>query len=64
MPQVARTVGNVAVRSHTFRFISPVLTEAYGIPNPCTTCHTDESNEWALDELRRWPSISPWRLGG
>ena len=64
MPQVARTVGNVAVRSHTFRFISPVLTEAYGIPNPCTTCHPEESNEWALEELRRWPSVSPWRIGG
>jgi predicted CXXCH cytochrome family protein len=63
MPPVARTVGDVYVRSHTFRFISPTLTEQYGIPNPCTSCHTDESNEWALEELRNWPSISPWRIG-
>ncbi len=64
MPEIARTVGDVSVRSHTFRFNSPVLTEQYGIANPCTSCHTDETNEWALTELRNWPSVSPWRVGG
>lgn len=66
MPPIARTVGDVHVRSHTFRFISPTLTERYGIPNPCTSCHehAEESNEWALEELRNWPSVSPWRVGG
>jgi predicted CXXCH cytochrome family protein len=64
MPPIARTVGNVMVRSHTFRFISPALTERYGVPNPCTTCHTDRSTEWALEALADWPAFSPWRVGG
>ncbi len=62
MPQIARTVGNVNVRSHTFRFVSPADTERYGVPNPCTSCHADETNAWALAELRRWPQVSPWRV--
>jgi predicted CXXCH cytochrome family protein len=62
MPAVARTVGDVSVRSHTFKFISPVATERYGMPNPCTTCHVDRTNQWAIDELSRWPGVSPWRV--
>ena len=62
MPEIARTVDDVNVRSHTFRFISPALTEAYGIPNPCTSCHTDETDEWALQQLTNWPTVSPWRM--
>ena len=55
-------LGDVNVRSHTFRFVSPADTERYGVPNPCTSCHTDETNEWALEELRAWPHVSPWRV--
>ena len=62
MPNIARTVGDVNVRSHTFRFISPAATEKYGIPNPCTTCHTDMTNEEASGQLANWGSISPWRV--
>ena len=62
MPQIARTVGNVNVSSHTFKFISPLDTERYGVPNPCTSCHADETNEWALAELRTWPHVSSWRV--
>ncbi len=62
MPEIARTVGDVNVRSHTFRFVSPADTERYGVPNPCTSCHTDETDAWALDELRTWPHVSPWRV--
>jgi len=62
MPLTARTVGNVSVRSHTFKFISPVATERYGVPNPCTSCHTDRSNQWAIDALKQWPSASAWRV--
>lgn len=62
MPQIARTVGNVSVRSHTFRFISPSDSEKYGVPNPCTSCHTEMSNEDAGRELRNWGTISPWRV--
>jgi predicted CXXCH cytochrome family protein len=63
MPLNARTVGNVNVRSHTFRFVSPAMTEQYGVPNPCTSCHEDQTNEWALEHLRDWPAFSPWRTG-
>ena len=62
MPSIARTVGTVNVRSHTFKFVTPTMTEQYGIPNPCTSCHTDETNAWAAAELRAWPSASPWRV--
>ena len=64
MPRIARTVGDVSVRSHTFKFISPSTTERYGVPNPCTSCHTDQSLEWAREALRGWPGASPWRVAG
>jgi predicted CXXCH cytochrome family protein len=63
MPQIARTVGDVNVRSHTFRFITPATTEKYKVPNPCTSCHTDRTNAWAAGELRKWETVSPWRVG-
>jgi hypothetical protein len=69
--QLATSVGStlsplpgkdVKVSAHTFRFISPTLTDRNQIPNPCTTCHTDKSTAWALEALRHWPEQSPWRL--
>lgn len=62
MPQIARTISNVNVRSHTFRFIAPSDTEKYGIPNACTTCHTEFSNESAAAALSEWRNLSPWRV--
>jgi predicted CXXCH cytochrome family protein len=62
MPRIDVQVDSFFVRSHTFRFISPALTIQYGVPNPCTSCHKHETNQWALDQLRRWQNISPWRL--
>jgi hypothetical protein len=50
------------VRAHTFRFISPAMTERYKIPNPCTLCHVDKTNSWASEAMRRWRERSPWRL--
>ena len=55
-------VPGVIVRAHTFRFITPAMTDKYKIPNPCTSCHTDKSTAWATDELSHWPERSPWRL--
>ena len=63
MPKIEQTIGDVMVRSHTFRFISPALTDTLKTPNPCTTCHTDKSTAWALDALKTWPEFSPWRVG-
>jgi len=62
MPRIARTIADVSVRSHTFTFVSPTDTERYGVPNPCTSCHTDQTLEWANDALRDWPGASPWRV--
>ncbi|MGH9760152.1 MAG: cytochrome c3 family protein [Blastocatellia bacterium] len=62
MPQIEQTLGDNFVASHTFRFISPKLTERFGVPNPCTSCHKDKSTQWALTELRSWKTTSPWRV--
>jgi predicted CXXCH cytochrome family protein len=62
MPAIEQTIADVMVRSHTFKFISPSLTETSKVPNPCTTCHKDKSNTWALDTLQGWPEFSPWRV--
>ena len=63
MPPIEQTLADVNVRSHTFRFISPVMTAKYKIPNPCTTCHKDQSLAWATQQLDHWRNVSPWRVG-
>jgi predicted CXXCH cytochrome family protein len=62
MPRIATEIAGFRVHSHTFRFVSPAQTIRYGIPNPCTLCHADKSNQWALNELRQWQNESPFRL--
>ena len=64
MPKIEQTIADVNVRSHTFVFITPAATERLKVPNACNTCHTDKSTEWAHDALKRWPELSPWRVGG
>ena len=54
---------NTMVHAHTFRFITPAMTDKYKIPNPCTSCHTDKTTAWANDAMRKWSERSPWRLG-
>jgi predicted CXXCH cytochrome family protein len=63
MPEI-ETEGppNTFVHAHTFRFITPQMTDEYGIPNPCTSCHKDKTTVWATDVMRKWPERSPWRL--
>ncbi|HEY4355380.1 MAG TPA: cytochrome c3 family protein [Acidobacteriaceae bacterium] len=62
MPKIEQTIKDNYVSSHTFRFISPAATKQSGIPNPCTSCHTDKSNDWAITQLNGWQSTSPWRV--
>lgn len=50
------------VHAHTFRFISPTMTDKYGIPNPCTSCHKEKSTAWALGEMKGWAEASPWQV--
>jgi predicted CXXCH cytochrome family protein len=63
MPKIAVMLGDVMVRSHTFRFIVPSEAERLKMPDACTTCHTDKSPAWATAALRTWPEFSPWRVG-
>jgi predicted CXXCH cytochrome family protein len=62
MPKIETEIGDVKVRSHTFAFITPAMTDKYGIPNPCTTCHKDKTTAWATGAMRSWQERSPWRL--
>ena len=62
MPKIEQTIANVNVRSHTFKFISPAMSERHGMPNPCTTCHKDKSNEWAMTPRGHGRACSPWRV--
>ena len=61
MPAIERTLGDVNVHAHTFRFIPPAETAALKIPNACTLCHTDKTVDWARAALRSWADRSPWR---
>jgi len=62
MPRIeTEGVPDTFVRAHTFRFISPAMTDQYQIPNPCTSCHQDKSTAWAKDAMSRWAEFSPWR---
>ena len=62
MPRIEQTIANVNVRSHTFQFITPKMTDELKVPNPCTTCHTDRTTGWARETLAGWPNVSPWRV--
>lgn len=62
MPLIEQTLGDVNVRSHTFKFIPPSETEALKVPNACNTCHSDKTPQWATDILKRWRLFSPWRV--
>jgi predicted CXXCH cytochrome family protein len=62
MPQIETTIADVKVHAHTFRFVTPEMTDKYAIPNPCTSCHADKSAAWATEALSHWPERSPWRL--
>jgi predicted CXXCH cytochrome family protein len=62
MPKIEQTIADVNVRSHTFAFITPSLTDEFKVPNPCTSCHMDKATDWARDALRSWSHVSPWRV--
>jgi hypothetical protein len=63
MPAIeAEGVPGTFVHAHTFRFISPGMTDKYKIPNPCTSCHTGKSTVWATEAISHWKESSPWRM--
>lgn len=61
MPKIAQTLGDVNVRSHTFRFVYPATTDSLKVPNACNVCHADKTAAWASDALKTWADRSPWR---
>jgi predicted CXXCH cytochrome family protein len=62
MPKIEQTIADVNVRSHTFAFITPTMTDDYKIPNPCNDCHKDKSTAWSREALRGWTNVSRWRI--
>jgi predicted CXXCH cytochrome family protein len=62
MPKIEQTIADVNVRSHTFRFTPPSETDALKIPNACNLCHSDQSTKWAIEAIRTWTNVSPWRV--
>jgi predicted CXXCH cytochrome family protein len=62
MPAIEQTIADVNVRSHTFRFIPPSMTDQYKIPNACNMCHKDKDTKWSAEALRQWKGKSPWRV--
>ena len=62
MPKIAQTLGDVNVRSHTFRFVNPAMTDSLHIPNACNVCHADQSTAWTAAALKSWAGRSPWRM--
>ena len=64
MPKIAlEGVPGSFVSSHTFKFITPTMTDKYKMPNACTTCHVGKSTDWATKEMTTWTTTSPWRVG-
>lgn len=41
-------------RDHSFKIPRPDLSVSYGIPNACTQCHEDKSEQWAAQNLKQW----------
>ena len=63
MPKILPQLpGGPFVSTHTFRFVTPVETELYKIPNACNACHKDKSTSWAQAQLVKWADRSPWRM--
>jgi len=62
MPKIEQTIADINVRSHTFEFITPAMTDEYKVPNPCVTCHMDKTTQWARETMKAWSNISPWRV--
>jgi predicted CXXCH cytochrome family protein len=61
MPKIEQEIGDVMVRSHTFKFVPPSATISEKIPNACNVCHDDKTPQWAMDTIKSWPERSPWR---
>lgn len=41
-------------RDHSFKIPRPHLSDEFNTPNACVGCHTDQSNTWAANNLKKW----------
>jgi nitrate/TMAO reductase-like tetraheme cytochrome c subunit len=63
MPKTGKHTGKspLTVRTHRFKFTSPIETKKYGMPpetNGCFACHKEKSLESLQKDLERWGMIS------
>lgn len=47
-------MGNDIRHDHNFAVPRPDLSEKYGVPNACNTCHNDKSAKWASQAVEKW----------
>lgn len=63
MPKIeSEGVPGTFVSAHTFRVVTPAMTDKYQMPDACTSCHKDQTTAWATAAMRRWSHQSPWTL--
>jgi len=53
MPKTVVSIKST-MRDHTIGVPAPENTVAFGIPNACTECHTDQKATWAVGVLEQW----------
>lgn len=46
-------------RDHSFNSPDPLLSVELGIPNACTMCHEEKSNEWAAEAVKKYYGAKP-----
>ena len=51
-------MGVDARRDHSMQIPRPDLSINLGVPNACTRCHQDQSNQWAFEALLEWDQLS------
>jgi predicted CXXCH cytochrome family protein len=44
---------------HSFQIPRPALSSKLDSPNACTGCHTDQSDEWAAEQVKKWYGKPP-----
>ena len=49
-------------RDHSLRVPRPDLSVTLGTPNACTQCHSDQSAEWAAEDVEQWYGHTPQGL--
>ena len=58
MPKIQQTIADVNVRSHTFHFVTPAMTDALKIPNACKDAIKTKSDGMGDYCVRLWADRS------